>query len=143
MYSYDKIKSAIHVYNNRSKYNLNITDILEIVQIARSTLYEWIRDFSYLLDDTCNVNLHRRIMNCLRSNHKVSDAIKTFIIMHVTKNPNFSMKKLMKKLKNTYKIPVSKGHVYKILRDNKFTFKKVQKMTYPYGKLNSKKLLKR
>ena len=38
---------------------------------------------------------------------------------------------------------ISKGHVYKILSDNKFTFKKVQKMTYPYGKLNSKKLLKR
>ena len=114
-----------------------------MVEIARSTLYEWIRDFSYLLNEPNKFVLHSRIMKGLRSNRKVLDAIKKYIIDHVTKNPNFSMKKLMKKLKNTYNTTISKGHVYKILRDNKFTFKKVQKMTYPYGKLNSKKLLKR
>ena len=37
---------------------------------------------------------------------------------------------------------ISKEHVYKILRDNKFTFKKVQKMTYLYGKTKFKKAVK-
>ena len=36
MYSYDKIKSVIHIYITGLKYNLNIADILEI---ARSTIY--------------------------------------------------------------------------------------------------------
>ena len=139
MYSYDKIKSTIRIYVTRLKYNLNVADILEMVEIARSTLYEWIRDFSYLLNEPDKFVLHSRILKGLRSNRKVSDAIKKFIIDHVTKNPNFSMKKLMKKLKNTYNMTISKGHVYKILRDNKFTFKKVQKMTYPYGKTKFKK----
>ena len=39
MYSYDKIKSTIHIYITRLKYNLNVADILEMVEIARSTLY--------------------------------------------------------------------------------------------------------
>ena len=39
MYSYDKIKSTNRIYITRLKYNLNVAGILEIVEIARFTLY--------------------------------------------------------------------------------------------------------
>ena len=87
-----------------------------MVEIARSTLYWWIRDFSYLLNEQDKFVLHSSIMDGLQLNCKVAnrrqalqDAIKKFIIVHVTKNPMFSMKKLMKKLMNTYNMTISRG----------------------------------
>ena len=50
-------------------------------------------------------------LNCKVANRRqaLQDAIKKFIIVHVTKNPMFSMKKLMKKLMNTYNMTISRG----------------------------------
>jgi transposase len=50
MYSYDKIKSVLVIYNTRLKYELTIDDILKIMQIARSTLYNWINKFSFFTE---------------------------------------------------------------------------------------------
>ena len=50
MYPYAKIKDAIFLYKNKKNLKMNIDVILFTTQIARSTLYNWIEKFSYLLD---------------------------------------------------------------------------------------------
>ena len=142
MYSYDKIKSVLVIYNTRLKYELTIDDILKIMQIARSTLYNWINKFSFLLNNPYSFSLTRKMSNTLRQSLKISSVIKDFIINHITKTPNFNMKKLIKKINKVYNITISKGYVYKILHNNNLSLKKVQKITYPYGKTKFKKCVK-
>ena len=72
MYSYDKIKSVLVIYNTRLKHELTIDDILKIMQIARSTLYNWINKFSFLLNNPYSFYLTRKMSNTLRQSLKIS-----------------------------------------------------------------------
>ena len=54
MYHYSKIKDVITIYNQREIYHMNVINILQLFKIARSTLYEWIRNFSDILHGVTN-----------------------------------------------------------------------------------------
>lgn len=137
MYSHDKIKDVLVCYKNRTLYGLSVDNILKLFSIARSTLYEWIKIYCILGTD--NHRLSERVADTVRSSRKLTNDCETFIIGYVIKNPTFNMKKLVKKLSNKYNITLSKGYIYEILKKNNLTNKKVQKITYPYGKVKFKK----
>ena len=60
MYPYAKIKDAIFLYKNKKNLKMNIDVILFTTQTARSTLYNWIEKFSYLLDAKMSYILSKR-----------------------------------------------------------------------------------
>ena len=128
MYPYAKIIDTLTLYNNKKIYHLKIDDILYLMQIVRSTLYDWKNNYSYLMDDTKSYILAERFAITIRSSRKVTSDIESFIIDYVTKHPNFNMKKLSKKLTIKYFITISKSTIYRILAKNNMTHKKVQKI---------------
>lgn len=141
MYSYDKIKDVLICHKNKDLYGLTIINILDIFKIARSTLYEWIKFFSYLCNDNNSV-LTKRTANTIRSARKLTPECKSFIIEYVKKNPAFNMKKLVKKITRMYNIQFNKGYIYQILKKNNLSHKKIQKNTYPHGSVKFKKAVK-
>jgi transposase len=137
MYSYDKIKDALLCHQNKDLYELSVDNILNLLQIARSTYYDWIKN--YCLTENDDNFLSERVANTIRSSRKLTKECESFIIDYVIKNPTFNMKKLVKKISNKYNISLSKGYIYVILKNNYMTNKKVQKVTYPYSKTKFKK----
>lgn len=138
MYDKDKIYDAISIYNKKNNYGLTIKDILDLICIARSTLYEWINIYGNDLDNIEYV-MSERIKNKLQKYIKICPDCKLFIINHVSKYPNFNVKKLKRKIFKTFDVHISKGYVYKILKDNNITYKKVCKNSYPHNKQKFKK----
>lgn len=136
MNSHDKIKDVLLFHQNKDRYGLTVDNILQILQIARSTYYAWIRDYYLTGDDNF---LSERVANIIRSSRKLTKECELFIINYVLKNPSFDMKKMVKKISNKYNISLSKGYIYTILKENYITNKKVQKVTYPYSKIKFKK----
>ncbi len=72
---------------------------------------------------------------------KFDDICIASIINHVSINSFINVKKIKKLLLpfgsvpyNKHKIHVNSNYIYKILKDNNFTCKKVQKYKYPYDK---------
>ena len=105
MYSNDKIKDALLCHKNKDLYKLTIDNILNLLQIARSTYYEWIKNYSLTGDDS-NF-LSERVANTIRSSRKLTQECKAFIINYVIKNPSFNMKRLVKKISNTYNMTLT------------------------------------
>jgi putative transposase len=112
------------------------------MQIAKSTLYDWINNCSYLLNDTKSNILTKRCAIIVRSARIVTSDIQSFIVDYVIKHPTFNMKKLSKKLSVKYSITISKSYIYRILAKNNMTHKKVQKNTYPHKISKFKKEVK-
>jgi hypothetical protein len=142
MYHYSKIKDVITIYNQREIYHMNVINILQLFKIARSTLYEWLRNFSDISTDSEKYVLHRQLGSSIIKNTKVTSDIQNFIINYVLKNPTFNISKLSKKLTKMYNITISRGYIYWILNKNNMTHKKIQKDTYPYDKIKFKNALK-
>jgi len=138
MYSNDKIIDALILYHNRQRYNLTIEQILSILRIARSTLYEWINNSTYSPDNNKHI-LPKRIIRIVHNAPKLTKACENFIINHVHKFPQFNIKKLLKKISKLFHITISRGYIYFILKKNKITHKTVQKCNYPHGQAKFKK----
>ena len=142
MYPYVKIKDVIFLYKNRINLKMGIDKILFIMQIARSTLYYWKEKYLYLLDADMSYVLSKRTSKKISSDRKLTADIEIFIVNHVRNNPNFNIKKLTNKVIKKFGVKFSVSHIYRILGYNNLTYKKVQKITYPYGKVKFKKAVK-
>ena len=141
MYQIDKILDTISIYKKRVNHGLTITDLLDILQIARSTLYEWVNKYNSYNIDMRHI-ISDRILHRLRKTNKITDDCKKFIVNYVQKNKNFNVKRLVKKITKIFDVYISKGHIYKILKDNDMTYKQVQKNSYPYTKQKFKESAK-
>jgi len=128
MYSRDKIKDALLCHQNKDLYGLTIDIILNLLQIARSTYYDWIKN--YCLTESDDNFMSERVANIIRSSRKLTKECEAFIIKYVLKNPSFNMKKLAKMISKKFNISLSKGYIYVILKKNYMTNKKVQKITF-------------
>jgi transposase len=124
MYNKDKIFDALSMYNKKDIYGISIDVILDILCIARSTLYEWIKNYGKNFDGNKNT-ITDRTKNKLKKHIKISAECKSFIISHVTENPDFNIKKLKRKILKIYEVRISKGYIYHILKNNDITYKKV------------------
>lgn len=145
MYDSNSIKISLNMYKKRHDYQLNVNDVLHIMEIARSTLYEWINKYynDGIFDELSIKELIKqyRLTRPLRTS-KISEACKEMIINYTIKSANFNMHKLIRKIKREYCITVCKSSIYKLLKDNGITYKKVQKNTYPHGKRKFNKEVK-
>lgn len=131
MYPKYTVFFALRLYSNRTILNINIQQILDIIHVVRSTLYQWIKLYahdSYFND--FNFAYHKRSINRSIRQSKLNDISKQYIIKYITNNPTFNMKKLRNKIYNLFFINVSKSTIYRLFKSNKLTYKKVQTNKY-------------
>lgn len=138
MYEVSMIKIALKAHVNRKNNGMNIKDILMILGISRSTLYEWIKKYSNQSSDYFD---KRRKMEKYTYHKKLSDECIREIIEYVKSKVSINIKTIRKMIKTKYKVSVNKNYIYFLLKKHNLTYKKAQKNKYPYGnaKLEEKK----
>lgn len=136
MYSEDFIRTALRLYNLREQNQYKIVQILNILNIARSTLYTWIKKYS----DDPNLISENKLQRKTRTN-KITRKCIDYIIDHVTSDPYMNIRKLRTSIKKIFSVKINQGYIYQLLKENNITYKKVQKKKYPYGtiKMNQEK----
>jgi len=124
-YSKDFIKCALNIYNNKLNNNLTVHQILQLINISRSTLYIWVNN---------KLNLDKEKKKKKKYDTKVTNKCKETIIEYMKKNKNNnSIKKLKKIIRRIYKIKISKSYIYNILKECKVTNKRTQEDHCPYS----------
>lgn len=142
MYPHQFVIMAIRLYRSRSEYNMSISAILNILKIARSTLYEWIKTYPYKNENEYNISKQqKREIIKQKYDRKISDRIVTYIVNYVKNNPICNIKKLKLQILKQYRENINKNYIYKILKNNNITHKKLNKNKYPYddNKINDAK----
>lgn len=114
-YSIDLRRSVLRYLNNKPA-NVTITEISNIFNIDRSTIYRWL-----ILKENNKLEPLK-----IRKN-KLSIQIKFFIRDYVIKRINFCYKNLLKLLKDTFDLVISKSLLYKTLKQLKISRKKIYK----------------
>lgn len=131
MYPKYTIYFALHLYSNRTIINLNIDQILNIINIVKSTLYQWIKLYAhdpYFTD--IKFAYHKRIIDKFIRKSKLNDICKKYIIKYMIANPTFNMKRLRKNIFDLFMINVSKTTIYRLFKSHNLTYKKVQTNKY-------------
>ena len=124
IYSYELKKSIINF--NKSEY-WHINRAIEIFNVSKSSIYSWI--------DLNKNGLLCEIPN-IRSNYNrnINDEIEKYIVIYVTNRINFVYKNLKKCIKRLFNICISKSSIYRILKKNNITNKKIYKKIIPKNK---------
>ena len=127
-------QQVLKIYYNRNnnKFKINIEQILYIYNIARSTLYEWIKNKNDIMND---VKKKRK-----KIYKKLNDNIVQYICNYIDEYKQFKIKKLKKYIQKKFKISISRQSIYNVLKNNNYTYKKIKENYYPY---NNEKLKKR
>lgn len=129
-YSKDYVNNVIRIYNNRQKRNMTIAEILELQNISRFSLYNWLNNNPKII--------HKRKK---RKNNKITPESTHFVIEYVKIHKQFQMKKLLKAIRRKFKFSLSRNSIYYILKNNNFTNKKTKENHYPYNNNKLKKQL--
>jgi transposase len=61
---------------------------------------------------------------------KISEEIKKYVIMYITKRITFNKKNLNRCIKNIFNTTISGSSIYKILKENKLSYKRIGKKLY-------------
>ena len=96
---------------------VSIKELLNIFQISRGSLYNWINQYK-------NETLSEK--ESYDKISKYTEDIRIYIKEYVTKRKIFSYKKLIKVLKKKYEITASKTSIYEILNSMNITYKKMK-----------------
>lgn len=119
---------AVKLYFHfKESTSCNIYTLLNLLNIARSTLYLWIS--IYNSNQMC-FSKGFKINMCKRSN-KITDVIIKYICEYVTKKCTFNVKSLRQCIRRKFNVCISKSYIYYILKSNNLTLKKVQEKTIP------------
>ena len=144
------LKVYTHLHNSKI---MNIKTLLPFLGISRKTLYEWKNKyysdpnyksaFTFIFDENKsneNVDNKNKLINTFPKRlfnrsiypRKVNDECIQYIVNHTLEKKVINVKKIKIYIKKTFKISISKGKIYHILKKNKISFKKAQKNTYLY-----------
>jgi transposase len=133
MYDLSFISTTLRLFKLRISLNLSISLILNILHISRSTLYEWVK--LYANDPTFSLPLYhiniRRRLNKTVVTKKVNDSFINYLKNYILTNKIISMKHLRSHMISLFNISISKGHMYRLLKDNNLTYKHMQKYKLP------------
>lgn len=114
-------RSVVNFYNSDL---FTIINALNIFDISKSTLYNWINlDKQNLLDSPSNI---RCSYNC-----KITNEVEKYIVIYVTKRCIFNVKNLRKCIKRIFDISVNKSSVYCVLKKHNITNKKISQKIVP------------
>ena len=87
-YSKDYVNNVLRLYHNRIKLNLNIKKILELQDISRFSLYNWLNNNNNNNNNNGNSYYKKRKK---RKNNKITPECERFVIEYVKVNKQFQM----------------------------------------------------
>ncbi len=124
IYSHELKKSVVNFY----KSNIwSIDNALQIFNVSKSSIYSWIKmDKENLLFKDSNVRCDYE--------KKINNEIEKYIVSHVTKKVNFNKKNIKRYTKRKFNISISKSSIYRVLKKNNITNKKIYKKIIPTNK---------
>lgn len=108
-----RLRVVIFYFNNK---HIKIKNIIEIFKISNGSLYNWINAYK---------NHHLIEKQKYKKKSKFIDEIKQYIINYVVKKNNFNAICLIKNVNKRFNITISQSSIYKILKENKITYKKM------------------
>ena len=123
-YSNDFKKHAINMHKQKNVNNMTLKHILVLLNISRSTLYEWIKNENMI----CSINNKK-----VKRQSKINDTHKNFIINYTSEHTQFQIKKLLKAFARRFKMTICKQSVYNVLKEYSITNKKISENHYPYN----------
>jgi transposase len=138
MYSSDFIFMVLRQYHARKELNLSISQLLKIARISRSTLFEWIKqysdnsEFSHINYESSSRPPERQFQKT-HFPKKINDTCLRYIIDIVLEKQVINANNICKNIKRKFNVIISKNYLYKILADNNITYKVAQKNSYPDG----------
>jgi transposase len=123
MYDTYFVNKVLNIYYNRKHFKLSVDMLAKIFIISKSTIYEWRNNPIISYDNI-------RIFNKKPSIFEYDK----LIVDHVIKNKIVDHEKIYNIVKSKFNKNISKRIIYKILKRNNVTCKKVQTHKYPYSK---------
>lgn len=129
MYIFAYIKTVIKTYNQFRLNNKPIRDIFKIFDVSKSTLYKWLKIYK----DHPQINESDKNIFTIKGNYKkrqrdnIGNAVIEHIIECVKNNPQIISRKIKEKMEQKFGESISTSHISRILRENNYTYKKVQK----------------
>lgn len=117
IYSYELKISVVNFYY--SKF-WNIKDAINIFNVSKSTMYDWINLYkNNMLTKSTNIRT--------TYNRSLNDEVENYIIIYVQKRTNFIYKNLKSCIKRIFNTYISKSSIYRILKKHNITNKKICK----------------
>lgn len=126
MYSGETVNNVLKTYYNRDSLNLRVEKILNIFCISRSTLYEWIKHKPLISNG-------KRIFDKKIPIHEYDK----LVVDHVVKNKIIDYQMINSKFMNKYNRSISRSSIYKILKRNNITRKRIQTKKHNYQLQNN------
>lgn len=111
--SIDFKKHIIKLYNSNI---FSINTILKLANISNGTLYNWINKFN-------NDKLDRKVTI---KKSKITCKIKCYIFNNIMKQNTLNWRTMIKSIKNTFNIFISKSYLYVIIKKLNLTKKKIR-----------------
>jgi transposase len=124
IYSYD-LKISIVKFNKSNYWDIN--EATNIFSVCKSSIYNWI-------------NMYKLNMLQIKSNirpiyeSKITNEIKKYVIMYVTKRITFNKKNLNRCIKHIFNKTISMSSIYKILKENNLSYKRIGKKIIPINR---------
>jgi len=109
------------VHMNRAPIKILINEIKNIFGISERTFFNWKKSIE-----------SKKIGRPIESG-KITKDIEKYVINRFTSQNKPSITNAKKRIKKNFNIKISKSSIYKILHDNKITYKKVSINRYPYS----------
>ena len=108
MYSLDVRKIALQLYD----FFKSMRKVSSIIKVSPASICRWCK----------SIAPKRKCSSCT----KVTDALRSFILLNVSKNPLLSCVDLSRLIFTTFKLQISRQLIYLILRKDGFTYKKIR-----------------
>ena len=124
IYSYD-LKISIIKFNRTSYWN--IKEAMHIFGVSKSSIYGWINLFK-LNKLSITSNIRTTYIS------KITKEIEKYVIMYVKKRITFNKRNLNRCIKNIFNITISGSSIYKILKQNNLSYKRIGKKIIPINK---------
>lgn len=136
MYSRETRESVIRYYNvhkNSPLKSAYVDNIQYIWKIGRSTFYKWL---SLYREGKLNaINNRRR-----QYNTKITLKIQKYIVTSIISLTFLKVNKIVEEVKKIFKTKISRSSVYRILKNNKITYKKVYQKKNPHIESNKEEV---
>lgn len=112
--------SVIKYYLNN---NVSLRDACKIFGCSYKSLYRWVNKYK---KKGC---VKRK--KTIKKSYKITKPIEKYVVSYVKKNVNITLWELSKLVEEKYKVKLSDGSIFNILKKNKITRKRLRSKYYP------------
>jgi transposase len=127
-YTFEYIKNTIKYYRYLKAEKIPIKKLFILYTIDKTTFYKWLKDYGNhpAILEKDNIK-SERICYYKPNNKKITTKIVNFITDYVDHHPQSTSNEICETMDKQFSVKFSVNHISRIIRDNKYTLKKVQK----------------